>query len=589
MAWINILQAFTDASNVPKYGLVDANRHVVVQVGDALPAGANTIGSVNAIQTGSWNIVNISGTISLPTGAATETTLGTRLADSTFTTRINTQGQKAMAASTPVVIASDQSAVSISGTVTANQGGTWNITNISGTVSLPTGAATSANQSTIITALQLIDNIPHAANVAFSNGVPAMGQFDDSATGSVTEDNVAAIRITSSRGMHINLRNASGTELGVAGAPLRVDPTGTTTQPVSIAATVTVDTELPTAGALADGASATPTTPTIGAVGLVMNATTADRQRAVVNGLNSTGTGIAAAGLVGQFDDVSPGSITENQFGPVRMSTRREAYAQIRDAAGNERGLNVDANGEIGIGAIRTSITPGTSAAHLGKAEDAVHASGDTGVMALGVANEANSNFGADGDYTPLGVDREGSTRVIGNRAHDAVDSGNPIKIGGKGVTTEPSAVSASGDRVDAYFDDKGYQHNKTRPVEDTGTTPSNINTTYNNTTTTATSADITKITGARTLLITLTLAKANTPQDLEFFIDGKDGSNYFAMKTGLLAKWIYDDTYVGSGKDIQVEVPAPAQSTFRMRAVAQGTDATNTFTVSNCKIFQRT
>ncbi len=49
----------------------------------------------------------------LPAGAATEATLATRLADVTFTGRINTQGQKTMAASTPVVIASDQSAVSV--------------------------------------------------------------------------------------------------------------------------------------------------------------------------------------------------------------------------------------------------------------------------------------------------------------------------------------------------------------------------------------------------------------------------------------------------------------------------------------------
>jgi hypothetical protein len=47
----------------------------------------------------------------LPSGAATETTLGTRLADSTFTARINTLGQKNMASSTPVVISSDQSEV----------------------------------------------------------------------------------------------------------------------------------------------------------------------------------------------------------------------------------------------------------------------------------------------------------------------------------------------------------------------------------------------------------------------------------------------------------------------------------------------
>src|SRR5262249_1999123 len=39
--------------------------------------------------------------------------LSTRLADATFTARINTLGQKTMANSTPVVIASDQSAIPV--------------------------------------------------------------------------------------------------------------------------------------------------------------------------------------------------------------------------------------------------------------------------------------------------------------------------------------------------------------------------------------------------------------------------------------------------------------------------------------------
>jgi hypothetical protein len=43
-------------------------------------------------------------------------------------------------------------ALTSSDVVTANQGGTWNITNISGTVSLPTGAATEAKQPTLGTA-----------------------------------------------------------------------------------------------------------------------------------------------------------------------------------------------------------------------------------------------------------------------------------------------------------------------------------------------------------------------------------------------------------------------------------------------------
>lgn len=42
-----------------------------------------------------------------------------------------------------------------------------------------------------------------------------------------------------------------------------------------------------------------------------------------------------------------------------------------------------------------------------------------------------------------------------GNVAHDAVDSGNPLKIGGKAATTRPTAVAAA-DRVDAWFDALG-------------------------------------------------------------------------------------------------------------------------------------
>lgn len=44
---------------------------------------------------------------------------------------------------------------------------------------------------------------------------------------------------------------------------------------------------------------------------------------------------------------------------------------------------------------------------------------------------------------------------VGGDVAHDAADSGNPVKMGGKAASSAPSAVSA-GDRVNAYFDTNG-------------------------------------------------------------------------------------------------------------------------------------
>jgi hypothetical protein len=60
---------------------------------------------------------------------------------------------------------------------------------------------------------------------------------------------------------------------------------------------------------------------------------------------------------------------------------------------------------------ITASVTPGTAAANLGKAEDAAAVSGDTGVFVLGVRNDnaATSVVNANGDYAQLSVDTNGT------------------------------------------------------------------------------------------------------------------------------------------------------------------------------------
>lgn len=50
-----------------------------------------------------------------------------------------------------------------------------------------------------------------------------------------------------------------------------------------------------------------------------------------------------------EFDDSSPDSVDEGDAGAARMSSRREVYTQIRDAAGNERGANVNASNQLAI------------------------------------------------------------------------------------------------------------------------------------------------------------------------------------------------------------------------------------------------
>lgn len=76
------------------------------------PATQPVSGTVTA-NAGTGTFAVSAASLPLPTGAATETTLGTILADATFTSRINTLGQKAMVASTPVVLASDQSTLNV--------------------------------------------------------------------------------------------------------------------------------------------------------------------------------------------------------------------------------------------------------------------------------------------------------------------------------------------------------------------------------------------------------------------------------------------------------------------------------------------
>ncbi len=58
------------------------------------------------------------------------------------------------------------------------------------------------------------------------------------------------------------------------------------------------------------------------------------------------------------------------------------------------------------------SITAGTGATDLGKAEDAAHTSGDVGVMALAVQKTTAAGLAADGDYAPLEVNASGQLHV---------------------------------------------------------------------------------------------------------------------------------------------------------------------------------
>ena len=63
----------------------------------------------------------------------------------------------------------------------------------------------------------------------------------------------------------------------------------------------------------------------------------------------------------------------------------------------------------------------------------------------------------SSGDGAALALDSAGRAIMVGAVAHDAVDAGNPIKVGGYASGTAPTAVAAA-DRVNAWFDLNGRQ-----------------------------------------------------------------------------------------------------------------------------------
>lgn len=150
------------------------------------------------------------------------------------------------------------------------------------------------------------------------------------------------------------------------------------------------------------------------------------------------------------------------------------ANVKVKNADGNDKYLKATGAGtdedpyigehlETNSPAIKTSLETMDDAV---KAEDAAAAGGDKGYNVFGVRRDSDTSpVSDDGDYqnflfTALGYLKVSIKEAInfivgGDVAHDSADSGNPVKIGGKARTTNPTAVS-NADRVDGMFDKIG-------------------------------------------------------------------------------------------------------------------------------------
>ena len=127
-------------------------------------------------------------------------------------------------------------------------------------------------------------------------------------------------------------------------------------------------------------------------------------------------TSVMMAGFT--FDNVTPDSVNEGDAGAARMSANRCIFVNIRDNAGNERGLNIDASGQLAV--------------TLASAQTLATVTTVSTVTAV-------------------------STLTGGGIAHDSADSGNPHKIGGKAKSSLSAITLVSADdRTDLFADVDG-------------------------------------------------------------------------------------------------------------------------------------
>lgn len=140
---------------------------------------------------------------------------------------------------------------------------------------------------------------------------------------------------------------------------LKVDGSGVT-QPVSGTVTANAGTNLNTSAlALETGGNLATIATAVSAIASpiptkamflgVSDGTNLVAVRQGSNAFNSAAGGSINANNIAQFDDVSPTSITENNFGNLRISQNRNLYTTIRDAAGNERGVNVTSGNALTV------------------------------------------------------------------------------------------------------------------------------------------------------------------------------------------------------------------------------------------------
>lgn len=252
-------------------------------------------------------------------------------------------------------------------------------------------------------ALVRSEQVDDAAFTPATSRVLMVGaEADETSPDAVDEGDGGALRMTLQRGLHANLRNSSGTEIGTASAPVRTDPTGTTAQPITDnAGSLTVD----NAGTFAVQESGGALT------ALQIMDDWDESDRAKVNPIVGQAGVAAGAGAVS--------ALTQR----VTLASDDPAVTalQILDnaIAGSEMQVDVVA-----------ALPAGTN--NIGDVDVLSIAAGDNNIGNVDIVTMPNVTLAAGTN----------TNEVVGDVAHDAAAAGNPVLVAARANANEPTAVA---------------------------------------------------------------------------------------------------------------------------------------------------
>jgi hypothetical protein len=269
------------------------------------------------------NITTVNLTSGVPTGPAGPATVSTldNLIGTTVAPCANLQTIQGNASGVAVPISGTLTAnqggawtvsvsgtVTVSGTVSALQSGTWNITNVSGVVSLPTGAATSAKQ-------------------------PALGTGGTPSTDVITVQGIS-----------------TGTALKVDGSGVTQPVSGTVGISGTVAATQSGTWNVGITGTPAVAQSGTWTNRIVGNAGSILD----------FNGQNQGSTSAVLTG--GQFNTV-PTTITSGNVSPLQMDSSANLLVNVK--AGSVNSIPTRTSVSNSLTASRVVAAASTNATNL--------------------------------------------------------------------------------------------------------------------------------------------------------------------------------------------------------------------------------